>query len=116
MSNPLQKTLDPLRELANKETGRLLASSGAVFVAKETARHGTGQVARLAVKGALNPVLVAADFAEVAVEKATGSHEAGCAVSLTVYVGTGAVTGGPLGAAVGAGLWGVGQVVSYALR
>jgi hypothetical protein len=116
MTTALQLSTNPLTELANREAGRALASTAAVFVARETARHAPQQVARLAAKGAVNPVLVVADMAELAVEKTTGSREAGCAVSFTVYVGTGAATGGPVGAAVGAGLWGVGQLVSYVMR
>ena len=92
---------------ARKAT-QIALGEGASFIAKKGISQSMKQIA----KSGGNPMFIAGDFAEVGVEKITGSPEAGKATSLAVYLGAGAVAGGPAGAAVAAGFWSVGQIFS----
>ena len=101
--------------LAAREGTRALAREGARKLAQERATLAVRAGARTAMKTAANPLLLVGDVVEFGIERTTGDKVVAKGTSAAVYVGVGAATGGPAGAAVGAVLWGVGQLVDALL-
>lgn len=87
------------------------------LVAKAITREGGKQVTKVTIKTAANPLGIASDVTQTALE-AVGYKEVGKTVGITGNIASGAMVGGavggPAGAAVGAllgfGVWGVGEV------
>lgn len=87
------------------------------LVAKAITREGGKQVAKVTIKTAANPLGIASDVTQTALEY-VGYKEVGKTVGITGNIASGAMVGGavggPAGAAVGAllgfGVWGVGEV------
>jgi len=98
-------------QFASKAAGRKAIQKGGEFIAKEAVKQSGRAIGKKIATGAANPMFIVGDVAEVGVEKITGSKEAGQATSFAVYVGSGAVVGGPVGAGVGAGCWAIGQCI-----
>jgi len=85
--------------------------NGATLAAKKFGSKALTKGATTLAKA--NPAFIAGDAMELGVEALTGSKNAGRATSAAVYLGAGAVVGGPVGAGVAAVVWGVGQAVEY---
>lgn len=87
------------------------------LVAKAITREGGKQVTKVTIKTAANPLGIASDVTQTALEY-VGYKEVGKTVGITGNIASGAMVGGavggPAGAAVGAllgfGVWGVGEV------
>lgn len=98
---------------ARREAGR--------FCAKVVGKRISKTVAKSVARTAASPWLLIADGAELVVERAATAMD--CSPSavriarrgagLGTSVVAGAAVGGPVGAAAGAALWGVGELVSW---
>ncbi len=111
MSYPNQPQL-PAKEAAqftSRVAGRKAIQHGGEYIAKHAVKKAGRKLGEKVVTGAANPMFIVGDIAEVGVEKITGSKPAGQATSFAVYVGSGTVMGGPVGAGIGAGCWAIGQ-------
>ena len=97
--------------MAGRKVGREAIQKGGEYLAKEAIKKSGRQLGKQIVKGAANPWFVVGDVVELGVEAMTDNKVAAKGSSLAVYVGAGAVAGGPVGAGVGAGCWFVGQCV-----
>jgi len=74
--------------------------NGATLAAKKFGSKALTKGATTLAKA--NPAFIAGDAMELGVEALTGSKNAGRATSAAVYLGAGAVVGGPVGAGVAA--------------
>jgi hypothetical protein len=99
---------------ANALTRRILANQGSKVVSK----YGTKTAGKILARTAAHPGFFIADGLELGTEYVC--RKAGCSeddarfyggsVGLGASVGTGVLVAGPVGAALGLGLWGVGKL------
>ena len=104
------------KQMLERECKKKLIGSGVQKLATMGAAKAGSKLASRAmtsvVKCGGNPLLIVADAVEIGLEYKTGSKALARGSSLAIYAGVGAATGGPVGAAVGVALWGVGQAIS----
>ena len=103
--------IDSLVGIARRRVGREMVEQGAKSIAQRVASKAVSKGAAILAKSATNPVFIVGDVFEFGVRASTGSRNAGRATSAAVYIGAGAVVGGPVGAAVAGGVWIVGQLI-----
>ena len=108
----LPATITNSREIVIRQGVRqsIVQGSGKLM-AMSLVKTGMKQSLKQVVKVTTSPGLWMGDMAEVGVRQMTGSQRAGKATSLGFYMGTGALTGGPVGVAIATGIWGISQVV-----
>ena len=114
ITKPPQNILQQMKpehaaQLVGRQAGRQVMQQGGQYLAKEAAKKAGRQLGKQIVKGGGNPFFIVGDIAEMGVEAMTDNKIAAKSTSFAVYVGAGAVAGGPVGAGVAAGFWGVGQ-------
>lgn len=117
---------DAARALVVKTTAEAIKEgAGAGFVKKsaqyalkkatteEVAKTLGRTIVKVGSKG--TPLFIGVDMAEILIER-SGNARVAKATSLAGYLAVGGALGGPSGALVAAGLWGVGQLISVIWR
>ena len=108
--------IDSLLRIARRSIGREMVEQGAKSIAQRAASRAVSRGAAILAKGAANPVFIVGDVFEFGVRASTGRRNAGRATSAAVYIGAGAVVGGPVGAAIASGVWIVGQLIDLIIE
>ena len=109
-------------KVASKQVTKVATKQTTKVVAKQAAKVGTRTTLHVAVTAATNPAGIVADVAQVGFEvagKPGAGKVVGSAGNIVGGAVTGSIVGGPVGALIGAavagGIWGVGELVGYAM-
>lgn len=108
---------DVSKEIATKTVVRESMIQGGKRVLDVAVRRGVSMAVQQSLRNCIrigsSPMLWVADVAEVAIDKYAGAPKIAKSTSLGMYVATGAVLGGGVGAVVTTGMWTAGQVIQH---
>ena len=106
---------DVSKEIATKTVVRESMIHGGKRVLDVAVRRGVSMALQQSLRNCIrigsSPMLWVADVAEVALDKYADAPKIAKGTSLGMYIATGAVLGGGVGAVVTTGMWTTGQVI-----